>query len=195
MFTRWSLPISHVYFGGLALFLYTLFREQSNNHFLAATDCPSGLGLRGSMRLKLLFQSLWSTTLDHGCELTGCEAIRNFWRSKGILFPRWERLPAYAARLCTAVFLADFLTMFLMNVARLRPHGCRSSFLSFSESPRSSFSAVSLRLQSSQHIFRLTQRRRLTLLALLIIVLLAAARLPYLLEGHLHHLVGPGRLR
>jgi hypothetical protein len=30
MFTRWSLPLSHVYFGGLALFLYTLFREQSN---------------------------------------------------------------------------------------------------------------------------------------------------------------------
>ena len=31
MFTRWSFLISHVYFGGLALFLYTLFREQSNN--------------------------------------------------------------------------------------------------------------------------------------------------------------------
>ncbi|HZC42947.1 MAG TPA: hypothetical protein VE195_02170, partial [Acidobacteriaceae bacterium] len=29
MFTRWSLPISHVYFGGLALFLYSLFQEQS----------------------------------------------------------------------------------------------------------------------------------------------------------------------
>ena len=32
MFTRWSFPISHVYYGGLALFLYTLFREQSSNH-------------------------------------------------------------------------------------------------------------------------------------------------------------------
>jgi alpha-1,2-mannosyltransferase len=32
MFTRWSFLISHVYFGGLALFLYTLFREQSSNH-------------------------------------------------------------------------------------------------------------------------------------------------------------------
>jgi hypothetical protein len=31
MFTPWSFPISHVYFGGLALFLYTLFRDQSNN--------------------------------------------------------------------------------------------------------------------------------------------------------------------
>jgi hypothetical protein len=31
LFTRWSLPISHVYLGGLALFLYTLFREQSSN--------------------------------------------------------------------------------------------------------------------------------------------------------------------
>jgi alpha-1,2-mannosyltransferase len=33
--TRWSLPISHVYFGGLALFLYTLFREQSQKSFLS----------------------------------------------------------------------------------------------------------------------------------------------------------------
>ncbi|MGC1871009.1 MAG: glycosyltransferase family 87 protein [Acidobacteriaceae bacterium] len=32
MFTRWTFLISHVYFGGLALFLYTLFREQSNDH-------------------------------------------------------------------------------------------------------------------------------------------------------------------
>jgi hypothetical protein len=31
MFTRWSFAISHVYYGGLALFLYTLFREQSSN--------------------------------------------------------------------------------------------------------------------------------------------------------------------
>ena len=35
MFTRWSLPLSHVYFGGLALFLYTLFREQSNGATIA----------------------------------------------------------------------------------------------------------------------------------------------------------------
>jgi alpha-1,2-mannosyltransferase len=28
MFTRWSLPISHVYFAGLALFLYTLILEK-----------------------------------------------------------------------------------------------------------------------------------------------------------------------
>ena len=32
MFTRWTFLISHVYFGGLALFLYTLFREQSKNY-------------------------------------------------------------------------------------------------------------------------------------------------------------------
>jgi alpha-1,2-mannosyltransferase len=32
MLTRWSVPISHVYFGGLALFLYTLFREQSKTN-------------------------------------------------------------------------------------------------------------------------------------------------------------------
>ncbi|MGB8478215.1 MAG: glycosyltransferase family 87 protein [Acidobacteriaceae bacterium] len=32
MFTRWTFLISHVYFGGLALFVYTLFREQSKNH-------------------------------------------------------------------------------------------------------------------------------------------------------------------
>lgn len=32
MFTRWSFLISHIYFGGLALFLCTLFREQSKSH-------------------------------------------------------------------------------------------------------------------------------------------------------------------
>ncbi|MES2223119.1 MAG: glycosyltransferase family 87 protein [Acidobacteriota bacterium] len=31
MFTPWSAPISHVFFGGLALFLYTLFQEQSSH--------------------------------------------------------------------------------------------------------------------------------------------------------------------
>lgn len=31
MFTRWTFLISHVYFGGLALFVYTLFREQSSH--------------------------------------------------------------------------------------------------------------------------------------------------------------------
>jgi len=30
MFTPWSAPISHVFFGGLGLFLYTLFREPSS---------------------------------------------------------------------------------------------------------------------------------------------------------------------
>ncbi len=32
MFTRWSFLISHVYFGGLALFLCTLFRGQQESH-------------------------------------------------------------------------------------------------------------------------------------------------------------------
>jgi hypothetical protein len=41
MFTRWSFPISHVYFGGLALFLYTLFRKQSTSH-----SCHGGLIVR-----------------------------------------------------------------------------------------------------------------------------------------------------
>ncbi len=35
LFTRWSLLISHVYFGGLALFLYTLFREQPKKSFFS----------------------------------------------------------------------------------------------------------------------------------------------------------------
>jgi alpha-1,2-mannosyltransferase len=38
LFTPWSLPISHVYIGGLALFLYTLFREQSSNHYSRGND-------------------------------------------------------------------------------------------------------------------------------------------------------------
>jgi hypothetical protein len=38
LFTRWSLPISHIYFAGLALYLYTLFREQSFNHLSRGDD-------------------------------------------------------------------------------------------------------------------------------------------------------------
>jgi hypothetical protein len=38
LFTRWSLPISHIYFAGLALYLYTLFREQSINHLSRGDD-------------------------------------------------------------------------------------------------------------------------------------------------------------
>jgi hypothetical protein len=108
-----------------------------------------------------------------------------------IPFPRWELLPGYAARLSCAVFCADFLTMFVMNVARL--HTYWLPFLFFGLFGTAAFFVFRLRLVPSMQPKYLStaQRRRLTLLVLSITVLLAAARLPYLLEGHLHHLVGP----
>ncbi|MGB8478214.1 MAG: hypothetical protein WCE63_05150 [Acidobacteriaceae bacterium] len=110
---------------------------------------------------------------------------------KGISFPRWELLPAYAARVGAAVFCADFLTMFLMNVARLKTTWLPVVFFGFF-GIAAFFVFRSHLVPSIQPAYLSTaQRRRLTLLVLSIAVVLAAARLPYLLEGHLHHLVGP----
>ena len=106
-------------------------------------------------------------------------------------FPRWELLPAYASRVCVAVFCADFLTMFLMNVARLKTTWLPIAFFGF-------FGIATFLVFRSHMVpsiestyLSISQRRRLTLLVLLITVLLAATRLPYLMEGYLHHLVGP----
>ena len=110
---------------------------------------------------------------------------------KGMPFPHLELLPAYAARLCAAVFCADFLTMFLMNVARLKTAWLPVAFFVFFGI--ATFLVFRSRVVPSSEpaYISISQRRRLILLVLLVTVLLAATRLPYLLEGHLHHLVGP----
>jgi hypothetical protein len=109
---------------------------------------------------------------------------------KGVPFARWELLPTYAARVGAAVFCADFLTMFLMNVARV--HTYWLPFVFFGLFGTAVFFLFHKPLVTSIEptYLSITQRRRLTLLVLSVTVLMAAARLPYLLEGHLHHLVG-----
>jgi hypothetical protein len=105
-------------------------------------------------------------------------------------FPRWEIVPEYAARIGCAVFTADFLTMLLMNVARLDTDWL--PYLFFGLFGASAFAIFRARWIPSIHsaYVSIPRQRRLTLLVLLAVFLLAAARLPYLLEGHLHHLVG-----
>jgi hypothetical protein len=105
-------------------------------------------------------------------------------------FPRCEMLPAYAARIGCAVFTADFLTMLLMNVARLDTHWLPYLFFAF-------FGASALAIFRARWIppvhppyLSQAQQRRLSLLVVFVIFLLAAARLPYVMEGRLHHLVG-----
>lgn len=105
-------------------------------------------------------------------------------------FPRWESFPAHAARIGCAVFTADFLTMFLMNVARLDTAWLPYLFFGL-------FGAAAFAIFRTQRIpsihpayLSITQQRRLSLLVLFVVFLLAAARLPYLLEGPLHHMVG-----
>ena len=191
MFTRWSFPISHVYFGGLALFLYTLFRERSKNHFSRGdfVGRSRASGCAGAVGSNFLFNLLGARRLATSAGLPVAKPSRIQAR-KGDPLPRWELLPAYAAQVCAAVFCADFLTMFLMNVARLKTVWLPTIFLGF-------FAIAALLVfrhrlvPSAEPTSFIAQRRRLTLLALLITVLLAATRLPYLLEGHLHHLVGP----
>ena len=105
-------------------------------------------------------------------------------------FPFCEVLPAYAARIGCAVFTADFLTMLLMNVARLDTHWL--PYLFFLLFAASAWAIFRARWIPSIHPAYLSpaQHRRLSLLVLFVVFLLAVARLPYLLEGHLHHLVG-----
>ncbi len=81
--------------------------------------------------------------------------------------------------------------MFLMNVARLNTYWLPYLFFGL-------FGAVTIAIFRVQPIASIypaylsaTQQRRLTLLVLFVAFLLAAARLPYLMEGYLHHLVGP----
>ncbi len=106
-------------------------------------------------------------------------------------FSRCEMLPTYAARIGCAVFCADFLTMFLMNVACLNTRWLPVLF--FGLFGTIAFWIFHNRTVPSIHpaYLSIAQQRRLALLVLFAAFLLAAARLPYLMEGHLHHLVGP----
>lgn len=72
-----------------------------------------------------------------------------------VLLPRWELLPAYAARLCAVVFCADFLTMFLMNVARLKTAWLPLIFFGFFGIAAFWYSAIAWFLHSNPPTFRL----------------------------------------
>jgi hypothetical protein len=140
------------------------------------------------MRLEF-FDLLGVQRLAPIARLSIAERLRTL-APKGVSFPRWQLLPAFAARVGAAVFFADFLTMFLMNVARLHTYWLPFVFCGLFGT--AAFFIFRKRLVPSidPMYLSITQRRRLTLLVLSITVLMAAARLPYLLEGHLHHLVG-----
>ncbi len=106
-------------------------------------------------------------------------------------FPRCESLPTYAARVGCAVFSADFLTMFLMNVARLNTYWLPYIFFGLFGAATIAISRAHLVPSIHPVYLSIPQQRRLVLLALGVACLLAATRLPYLMEGYLHHLVGP----
>ncbi len=106
-------------------------------------------------------------------------------------FSLCELLLARAARIGCAVLCADFLTMLLMNIARLNTHWL--PFLFFGLFGAAAFWMFHNRLIPAVHPSYLstTQQHPLTFFVILVAFLLAVARLPYLMEGHLHHLVGP----
>lgn len=105
-------------------------------------------------------------------------------------FLHCQALPAFAVRIACAVFTADFLTMLLMNGARLETHWLPYLFFSlFGASAFAIFRAPWIPPIRPAYLSQ-AQQRRLSLLVLFVIFLLAVARLPYVLEGRLHHLVG-----
>ncbi|HET9088378.1 MAG TPA: hypothetical protein VFN53_12735 [Acidobacteriaceae bacterium] len=102
-----------------------------------------------------------------------------------------SKLSEYAAKIVCAIFCADFLTMLLMNTARLYVHWLPILFFA----SLAVFGAWIFRSEifpeTPAKYMTARERRALVLLVLLAAVLTAGVRLPYLMEGHLHHLVGP----
>lgn len=102
-----------------------------------------------------------------------------------------KNLPSLAAKTACAIFCADLLTMLGMNVFRLETRWL--PFLFFVLLLVLGWEISKGRIVPSSSSDTLTARERAILAAIMLAagVLFACARVPYLLEGRLHHLVGP----
>jgi hypothetical protein len=104
---------------------------------------------------------------------------------------RFKYLPMISARLLSAIFCADFLTMLLMNVCRLYTHWLPAVFFALLGLMGILFFQDGLIFPNLSGFISDKEQFRLAILVLAIGLFFAGARLPYLMEGHLHHLVGP----
>jgi hypothetical protein len=102
-----------------------------------------------------------------------------------------KNLPTMAARMACALFCADILTMLVMNIFRLDTQWL--PFLFFALLLILGWWIFQGSLVQSGNPATLSGTEQAIVVAIVLAagVLFACARLPYLLEGHLHHLVGP----
>lgn len=111
-----------------------------------------------------------------------------------ILKGQWmvlKLLPTFATRLLCALFCADFLTMLLMNTGRIYTHWLPLLyFLTLAAVALPIFRGSLIPPVQADYLTP-SRRRQLAMMALLAGCVLAGVRLPYLMEGHFHHLVGP----
>ncbi len=104
---------------------------------------------------------------------------------------RLNNLPLLAAKMLCAIFCADFLTMLLMNVLRLYTHWLPVLFFALLGVAGLWIFRGNLIPPIKPSYLSDKEQVRLAVLMLIIGAFFACVRLPYLLEGHLHHLVGP----
>lgn len=98
---------------------------------------------------------------------------------------------AVAAKIACAVFCADFVTMLLMNTLRLYTHWLPVIFVVALATGVAWIFRSNL-VPVSRPDYLSMQEQRILLLGMVgLFVVFAGLRLPYLLEGAFHHLVGP----
>lgn len=101
------------------------------------------------------------------------------------------KISVVAAKIACAVFCADFVTMLLMNTLRLYTHWLPVIFfLALATGVIWIFRSSLIPVSAPDY---LSDREQRLLLAVVVgfFVLLAGLRLPYVVEGAFHHLVGP----
>jgi len=101
------------------------------------------------------------------------------------------KISAVAAKIACAVFCADFVTMLLMNTLRLYTHWLPVIFfLAFAAGVTWMFRTSLIPVIRPDYLSN-REQRMLLLAIIAFFALLAGLRLPYVLEGAFHHLVGP----
>ncbi|HZC42902.1 MAG TPA: hypothetical protein VE195_01935 [Acidobacteriaceae bacterium] len=102
-----------------------------------------------------------------------------------------SKISAVAAKVACAVFCADFVTMLLMNTLRLYTHWLPVIyFLALAAGVIWIFQSDLIPMGRPDYLS--TREQRFLLFGMFVLFMVfAGLRLPYMLEGALHHLVGP----
>ena len=104
---------------------------------------------------------------------------------------QFSKLSEHAAKIVCAIFCADFVAMLLMNTGRLYVHWLPVLFFASVAMFGVWIFRSEIFPETAASYLTTSERRSIVLVVLWAALLIAGIRLPYLMEGHLHHLVGP----